>query len=97
MKKQYGCDVFTNRGIEGGIVLGSVVSFVLEMKNGKPQVLETSRNEAQVVCVRPGMPDWRARSPTNQAPRLQTWLFLGGPRLTDVLGKAFSWLFSSFF
>mgnify|MGYP002804322280 FL=1 len=41
LKQKYGCDVFMNQGIEGGIVVGSVVSFTLELnKSGKPQARE---------------------------------------------------------
>ncbi|CAK9042293.1 unnamed protein product [Durusdinium trenchii] len=41
LKKLYGCDVFMNQGIEGGIVVGSIVSFTIELdKNGRPQARE---------------------------------------------------------
>jgi len=51
--KTYGCDVFLNQAVEGGIVIGGVVSFVLYWKNGRPQardvILEaapTAKDEA---------------------------------------------------
>lgn len=36
--KKYGCDAFLNQSVEGGIVIGAKVSFIVEInKNGKPQ------------------------------------------------------------
>jgi len=36
--KKYGCDVFLNQAVEGGIVIGSTVSFGIELsKAGRPQ------------------------------------------------------------
>jgi cold shock CspA family protein len=35
--QMHGCDAFVNQAIDGGIVVGSMVSFTLEVRNGKPQ------------------------------------------------------------
>lgn len=36
--KKYGCDVFLNQAVEGGIIIGSTVSFCIQLsKSGKPQ------------------------------------------------------------
>lgn len=38
MMKKYGCDVFLNQAVEGGIIIGSTVSFCIELsKAGRPQ------------------------------------------------------------
>ncbi|CAE6954835.1 unnamed protein product [Symbiodinium sp. CCMP2592] len=49
LKNKYGHDVFLNQAVEGGIKLGSLVSFTLEMsKDGKPQA-RNARMEAEKV------------------------------------------------
>lgn len=49
LKNKFGHDVFLNQAVEGGIKLGSLVSFTLEMsKDGKPQA-RNARMEAEKV------------------------------------------------
>lgn len=82
LKKMYGCDVFMNQGIEGGILVGSEVSFTVELnKSGKPQARE-ARLEAEksdlAEAAEPG---------TSNA---------SGPRAADLLGKVFKGTVKSF-
>jgi len=38
MMKKYGCDVFLNQAVEGGIIIGSTISFCIELSSaGRPQ------------------------------------------------------------
>jgi len=52
MMKKYGCDVFLNQAVEGGIIIGSTVSFCIQLSStGKPQarraiVLEVGSQQA---------------------------------------------------
>lgn len=48
--KIHGCDVFLNQAVEGGVVVGSTVSFALELnKNGKPQARRVVLEDASTA------------------------------------------------
>lgn len=56
----YGCDAFLNQAVIGGIVVGSQVTFSVEMKNGKPQARdvmleEDSRRQPEKEFDAPGV------------------------------------------
>eukprot|EP00415_Alexandrium_ostenfeldii_P001484 UN1484 len=57
--KRFGCDAFLTHAVEGGLVIGSTVSFTVEInKNGKPQarqvVLEDVGPGSQMLSGGPG-------------------------------------------
>eukprot|EP00450_Noctiluca_scintillans_P015111 CAMPEP_0194513954 /NCGR_PEP_ID=MMETSP0253-20130528/46266_1 /TAXON_ID=2966 /ORGANISM="Noctiluca scintillans" /LENGTH=364 /DNA_ID=CAMNT_0039357553 /DNA_START=1 /DNA_END=1095 /DNA_ORIENTATION=- len=45
VKKLYGCDVFLNQHVEGGVVVGGLVSFSVEVNAGRPQARHVTLQE----------------------------------------------------
>jgi cold shock CspA family protein len=45
VRKLYGCDVFLNQHVEGGVVVGGLVSFSVEVNGGRPQARQVVLQE----------------------------------------------------
>lgn len=83
LKKMYGCDVFMNQGIEGGILVGSEVSFTVELnKSGKPQA-----REARLEAEKSDLAEVTEPGGTSNA---------SGRERSELLGKVFKGTVKSF-